>query len=75
MKKALIFLAAVSMLTLAGCSKKKDCNCKVTTPSPAGDISVETTVTIDDGDCGDLNTVMEVPNGMGGTQITVTLCE
>lgn len=56
MKKILLAFAVVGMITLASCSKEKDCKC---TTSITGDAiansSTTTTVHIEDGKCRDMN--------------------
>ncbi len=58
MKKLLLGLAVIGMITLVGCSKEKDCEC---VSSQDGMDDVTQTVTIEDGDCADMD--QEVTTG------------
>ena len=52
MKKLLLGFAIIGMISLASCSKEKDCKC---TNTVTGMDAITTTVTIDDGKCSDMN--------------------
>ena len=58
MKKLLLGLAVIGMITLASCSKEKDCEC---TSTSGGTEIGTTTTTIEDGECSDMDT--EVTSG------------
>jgi hypothetical protein len=67
MKKAFAILAVIATVALVGCSKSKDCNCKVTQTVPGGEPMVtNVTYTADDGDCDQFNSTTTV-SGMQQT--------
>lgn len=57
MKRILLGLAVIALISLASCSKEKDCKCTTTTTSDLveGATIVESDVRIDEGRCSDLN--------------------
>ena len=57
MKKILLGLSVIALISLASCSKEKDCACTTTTTSDLleGANVVEEVVHIDEGKCSDLN--------------------
>jgi len=56
MKKVMIALGAFAMISLASCSKEKDCEC--TTTIDGGNAQTSEQV-VEDGDCEDLNQTTE----------------
>ncbi|MDR1729973.1 MAG: hypothetical protein LBR52_04855 [Prevotellaceae bacterium] len=72
MRKVLFIVAAMGMITLASCSKEKDCTCTTkTTGSPVEMPDVTSEGTVKDGDCNDLNSSTE----MGGVKVETTCKE
>lgn len=62
-------MAIVAMFALAGCSKSRTCNCKVTQNVPyVGPSVTNTTTTIEKGNCNDLNTTSTTT--AGGVTVT-----
>ena len=57
MKKILLGLSVIALISFASCSKEKDCKCTTTTTSDVieGATIIESVVHIDDGKCSDLN--------------------
>lgn len=70
MKKAMFIIAVAAMFAIAGCSKTKTCNCKMTQNVPyVGPTVTNTTTTIEKGSCSDLNsTSTTTVEGMTITQ-------
>ena len=72
MKKVMIFIAVAAMFAMAGCSKSKTCNCKMTQNIPyVGPSVTTTTATIEKGNCSDLNSTSTTT--MDGITVTTTM--
>ena len=69
MKRILLGLSVIALISLASCSKEKDCKCTTTTTSDLieGATIVESDVHIEDGKCSDLNS----ENSMLGVKVEV----
>ena len=70
MKKLVLICIAAFGLTLASCSKEKDCSCVIENMSA----SSTTEAKIKDGDCADLNTTTTTTDVMGTRITTTTTC-
>lgn len=66
----MFIIAVAAMFAMAGCSKTKTCNCKMTQNVPyVGPTVTNTTTTIEKGSCSDLNsTSTTTVEGMTITQ-------
>lgn len=67
MKKVFLSLAVLGMISLASCNKEKDCECV----TEGGGMDNTTTVTIEEGDCSDMDT----ETSSGGMTVTTTCTE
>lgn len=68
MRKLTLVFGLLVAVAISSCSKEKDCKCVTNAP---GTPAVTTTVTIEDGDCSDMN----ASAGVAGIMITTTCTE
>lgn len=72
MKKVMILLAVAALFAVAGCSKSKTCNCTTTQNIPyVGPTETVSTVTIESGNCSDMNSTSTTT--MEGMTVTTTI--